>query len=103
MKRLLLALCMLSSVVMASPSVDYDNGVYHVVLNGKDAASKMDFVTAEELTTNAAIHLQSRALLTVNTGFFDPKNGKTISYINSKWGESTAIKSHCFINTIRLH
>ncbi len=70
--------------ICANPIVNYDNGVYHVVLDGKKAAKKMDFVSVEGLETNAEVHKRYNSLLTVNAGFFDPKNKKTISYISSR-------------------
>ncbi len=89
MKKLILFFFFLIvAPVCAAPVIDYNDGVYHIVLNGKEAANKLDFVVTDELTTNYNVHKQSNSFLTVNTGFFDPKNGKTISFINSKWGES---------------
>lgn len=62
-------------------SVDKDNGVYHIVLKGEKVKKKIKFVVSEDLVTNREAHVKGRALLTVNAGFFDPKNGKTISYV----------------------
>lgn len=62
-------------------NIDHENGVYHVVLKGEKIKKKIKFVTSEDLITNREAHLKSRATLTVNAGFFDPKNGKTISYV----------------------
>ena len=84
-KFILLLLVLLSmQIVYAEPRIDFENGVYHIVLDDKNAAKKIDFVTVEELETNKRIHQKSGAVLTINAGFFDPNNKKTISYVNSK-------------------
>ncbi len=62
-------------------SLSYDNGIYHIVLKGERIKKKIKFVASEELITNREAHQKSRATLTVNAGFFDPKNSETISYI----------------------
>ena len=61
--------------------INYNNGIYHIVLDGKSFAKKINFVASEKLITNKEAHITSGSLLTINTGFFDPKNQKTISYI----------------------
>lgn len=61
--------------------INYENGIYYIVLDGKTAAKKIKFVSSEKLMTNKEAHLASGAFLTINTGFFDPNNQKTISYI----------------------
>ena len=58
-----------------------DNGIYHIVLKGEKVKRKIKFVTSEDLITNREAHIKGRSTLTVNAGFFDPKNGKTISYV----------------------
>lgn len=62
-------------------SIDKDNGIYHIVLKGEKIKKRIKFVASDDLKTNKEAHIASRATLTVNAGFFDPKNGKTISYI----------------------
>jgi len=62
-------------------SVDFNNGIYHIVLKGEKIKKKIKFVASDDLITNREAHQKSKAELTVNAGFFDPKNGKTISYI----------------------
>jgi len=62
-------------------SIDKDNGVYHIILKGEKIKKKIKFVVSEDLITNKEAHIKGRATLTVNAGFFDPKSGKTISYI----------------------
>ncbi|MFA7658862.1 MAG: phosphodiester glycosidase family protein [Candidatus Gastranaerophilaceae bacterium] len=88
MKRFLILLCLfftvLASIAMASCEpikINYDNGIYHIILDGKKAEKKLKFVSSEKLMTNKEAHLTSRSILTINAGFFDPNNQKTISYI----------------------
>lgn len=61
--------------------VNYDDGIYHIVLDGKKVEKKLQFVSSDNLITNKEAHAKSGGILTVNAGFFDPKNQKTISYI----------------------
>lgn len=67
--------------------ISEDNGVYHVVLDGKKLSDKIKFVSSEKLITNRKAHENFNSLLTINTGYFDPKNQKTISYITEDNGE----------------
>lgn len=62
-------------------SIDLDNGIYHIILKGEKIKKKIKFVASEDLITNREAHERSKATLTVNAGFFDPKNSQTISYI----------------------
>ena len=62
-------------------SIKHDNGIYHIVLKGEKIKKKIKFVASDELKTNKEAHMLSGATLTINAGFFDPKNGQTISYI----------------------
>ncbi|MCQ2739729.1 MAG: phosphodiester glycosidase family protein [bacterium] len=79
---LLLTLCLLVLACYASPiKVDYDNGVYHIILSGNKIKKNIQFVSSPNLITNREAHMRGNSLLTINTGFFDPKNQKTISYI----------------------
>ena len=57
---------------------DFKDGIYHFTI---PANTKIEFVSTQKLTTNANVHKDTGAILTVNTGFFDPKNQKTISFI----------------------
>lgn len=61
--------------------INYENGIYHIILDGKKLEKKIKFVSSEKLITNKEAHLSSGSELTINAGFFDPKNQKTISYI----------------------
>lgn len=84
MKKLLTLLCILFTVtgVNASPiEVNYENGVYHIILTGDKIKKQMEFVSSTNLITNKEAHNNSDSQLTINAGFFDPNNQKTISYI----------------------
>lgn len=90
MKKNLLLTC-LFFVVLALASkafafcepinIKYENGIYHIVLDGKKVENKIQFVSCEKLRTNKDVHDSSGAVLTINAGFFDPRNQKTISYV----------------------
>lgn len=62
-------------------NIKYENGIYHIVLDGKSVAKRIKFVSSEKLMTNKEVHANSGSILTINTGFFDPANQKTISYV----------------------
>ncbi len=62
-------------------SVTKDNGVYHIILKGERIKKKIKFVVSEDLITNREAHIRGRSGLTINAGYFDPNNAKTISYI----------------------
>ena len=86
MKKILLTtmsfLLLVSAVWAASPiKVDYDNGIYHIVLSGEKIKKQIQFVSSPTLITNKEAHNKGGSLLTINAGFFDPKNQKSISYI----------------------
>lgn len=85
MKRILITLSLLllsAGSVFAEPiDIKFDDGIYHIVISGEKIKKKIKFVASESLITNREAHKNSRSILTINTGFFDPKNEKTISYI----------------------
>ena len=73
----------LSGCSIAAPQVDvnYSDGIYHIVVPQSKAKKKVKVYASPSLMTNEEIHKLSKAELTVNAGFFDPANGKTISYV----------------------
>lgn len=86
MKKFLLlifsCLAFSGSAYCADPiDIKYNDGIYHIVLKGEKVKKKIKVFASQSLVTNDELHRQSGALLTVNAGFFDPKNGKTISYV----------------------
>lgn len=78
---IILSLVSAPAFAVGEISIDKDNGVYHIILKGEKIKKKIKFVASEDLITNREAHIKGNATLTVNAGFFDPKNGKTISYI----------------------
>lgn len=82
MKKFLLCILgtlMLSTTVFAEDiKYDYQDGIYHIII---PSDKKIEFISKEKLTTNADVHKETNATLTVNAGFFDPKNQKTISFV----------------------
>lgn len=68
---------------MAKDNIDitYNDGIYHIVLSGEKIKKKIKVYASQSLQTNEEVHKASGAKLTVNAGFFDPENGKTISYV----------------------
>lgn len=84
MKKIIIAILILLSINTAlakNIDIQYNNGIYHIVLDGNKIKKKIKFIATETLMTNAEIHKLSKSKLTINTGFFDPQNGKTISFI----------------------
>ena len=79
----LLIFCLFAMKVMACSgiNVDYEDGIYHIILSGNKIKKQINFVSSPALITNKEAHDNSNSILTVNTGFFDPNNQKTISYI----------------------
>lgn len=80
---LLLSIIFITTAVQASNSIDmeYNNGIYHFVLSGNKIKKQIKFVSSPVLITNLEAHTKANSLFTINTGFFDPKSQKTISYI----------------------
>ena len=86
MKRILLLIgfvfLLLSGRALAAPiDVQYNDGIYHITLSGDKIKKQISFVSSSNLITNKEAHNNAQSLLTINTGFFDPNNQKSISYI----------------------
>lgn len=85
MKKLLILLAIVVIAVQtafaAALTVNYDDGIYHIILSGEKIKKQVQFISSQTLITNREAHNKSNSILTINTGFFDPKNQKTISYI----------------------
>jgi len=87
MKKILfifLLICFMTSgcaVTASSIDMDYNDGIYHFVLSGDKIKKQIKFVSSQNLITNKEAHTTAGSLLTINAGFFDPNNQKTISYI----------------------
>ena len=87
-KKLLLSICLICMALIPAVgafcdpiNIKYDDGIYYITLDGKALAKKIKFISSEKLITNKEAHTKSGSDLTINAGFFDPKNQKTISYI----------------------
>ncbi len=80
---ILVALCLFFQAcsVAAPIDIEYEKGIYHITLKGEKFKKQIKFTSSENLITNAEAHAKGGARLTINTGFFDPKNSKTISYV----------------------
>ena len=82
MKKLLITLlCLVMSVNIANAfgddiDIKYENGIYHIKLEGEKIKRKIKVYASNTLRTNKEIHLESGAKLTINGGFFDPENEK---------------------------
>ena len=86
MKKFLLlffTLLLIQNISFAAPKIDieYSNGIYHIVLKGQKIKKNIKFISSDSLITNKEAHQKTRSRLTVNAGYFDPENQKTISYI----------------------
>lgn len=87
MRKVFLLLIFLFSFqsAQAGINIDYENGVYHLVLTGDKIKKQVSFISSSNLITNREAHNNSDSILTVNAGFFDPKNEKTISYVTNDY------------------
>ena len=81
---ILFIVCGVCVVNAAQIEMDYNDGIYHFVLTGDKIKKQIKFISSPNLITNKEAHTKSGSLLTVNAGFFDPNNQKTISYISHK-------------------
>lgn len=80
---LLLFFLVCANVSFAAQPIDisYNDGIYEIVLKGEKIKKRIKFLSSESLITNKEAHQRTKAVLTVNAGYFDPKNEKSISYI----------------------
>ena len=84
MKKILVfcVLLLTGAALAASPVVmDYKDGIYHFVLSGDKVKKQVQFISSPTLITNQEAHNKAGAILTINAGFFDPNNQKSVSYI----------------------
>lgn len=89
MKKIFLSVLLISFVLVTVCAVqafsgidmEYKDGIYHFTLSGDKIKKQINFISSPNLITNTEAHKKSGSILTINTGFFDPKNQKTISYI----------------------
>ena len=67
--------------VYSGINIEYSDGIYHAVLTGDKIKEQLKFVSSSGLITNKEAHHNAKSKFTINAGFFDPKNQKTISYV----------------------
>lgn len=81
-KKILLLIFMsifMSNFVLAEEiKYEFNDGIYHITIPDQ---TKIEFLSKQRLMTNREAHDETGAILTVNAGFFDPKNQKTISFV----------------------
>lgn len=84
-KFILIFMLMLFSQLMCISAekytIEFNSGVYHITIPYSPHSNHIKFLLSENLVTNQTFHKHSGAEFTINTGFFDPKNEKTISFI----------------------
>ena len=80
---IILSLFILPNYAFAKDNIEisYDNGIYHIILSGEKIKKKIKVYASPGLKTISEIHRESGAKLTVNAGYFDPENQKSISYV----------------------
>ncbi len=78
---LLILLLPVAALACGDINIGYKDGIYHIELKGKKIIKKIKFISNDSLITNREVHKLTGSHLTINTGYFDPKNQKTISYI----------------------
>ncbi len=85
MKKILflfLSLLLVTNTALAGGiDVTYDDGIYHIVLSGEKIKKRINFISSESLITNKEAHQRTKSKLTINAGYFDPANQKSMSYI----------------------
>lgn len=105
-------LCVMSCILLcgctvesAPIDIEYNDGIYHIVVDKSKAKKKIKMYSAPDLMTNEEVHKRSGAELTVNSGFFDPSNGKTISYVvmDRHTAEDPVFNSNLFANPVLRH
>ena len=81
-------------------NISFDNGIYHITIPYNKYQNRINFILTENLITNKKVHKEQNAIFTINTGFFDPNNEKTISYIytNGKETESPLLNENLINN-----
>lgn len=61
-----------------------NDGIYHVIIDqNRKTANRLKCIVADDLMTTREVHKKADAVLTINGGFFDPQNKKTVSYVTN--------------------
>lgn len=105
-KILFLLLCMLITTCTAQAGIDisFDDGIYHIILTGEKIKKKIKFISSESLITNKEAHQKTKAVLTINAGYFDPKTEESMSYIVSdrNTAEDPLVKKSILTNPVLM-
>lgn len=65
-------------------NIKNSDGVYHIILpQNKKIAKKLKCIVVDDLMTNREVHQKADAILTINGGFFDVQNKKSVSYVTN--------------------
>lgn len=63
-------------------NVQESDGIYHITLEqNRKLAKRLKCIVVDDLMTNREVHQRANAVLTINGGFFDPQNKKSVSYV----------------------
>ena len=85
MKKLICTLLLMTITAIpcfaSDIDVSFNDGIYHIVLKGEKIKKRIKFISNDSLITNKEVHKMTGSRLTVNAGYFDPNNQKSISYI----------------------
>ena len=105
---LLIIFCLIPVLAYADEPFEltFQNDIYHIVIPYNATHNHINFVLADSLMTNKEAHKLTNATFTINTGFFDPNNGKTISYVytDGKETESPLLNENLINNPyIMMH
>lgn len=102
---LLVSLLTTNTVFSAQPiEIKYNDGIYHIVLKGEKIKKKIKFISSDSLITNKEAHQRTGAKLTINAGYFDPNNEKSMSYIVSdrNTAEDPLVNQSLFNNSLLM-
>ena len=72
-----------AGLTLRNPIIIGSSGLTNNAEQNKKLAKRIKCVTVDDLMTNEEVHKRSEAILTINGGFFDPNNKKTISYVTT--------------------
>ncbi len=86
MLKKLLLLIVLSGIFLPAQALEIkeNDGIYHIILEqNRKTAKRLKCIVADDLMTTREVHKKADAVLTINGGFFDPQNKKTVSYVTT--------------------
>ena len=75
------------SIPANAVDIKENDGVYHIIIKANNKTlKKLKCISVQDLMTNREVHNKTKAILTVNGGFFDPANKKSVSYVYTDRG-----------------